>query len=147
MCSQDWKAEISLQSQEEPGLPSNRNDSGTGNSRILSCDASHRLYSADGLLHVILGRSGFRELVPKNADTMTTVTTMSNKRPLSLTQDSCVSCRHSSNCGRLILKFARREKALRPSTVDDKYVLLLLSEMHLSLVTDLFLLLATKSSD
>lgn len=31
---------------------------------------------------------GFLELVPKNADTMTTVTTMSNKRPLSLTQDS-----------------------------------------------------------
>ena len=80
--------EISLQSQEQPGLPSSRNDSGTGNSRILSCDGSHWLDSADGLLHVILGRSGFLELVPKNADTMTTVTTMSNKRPLSLTQDT-----------------------------------------------------------
>lgn len=138
--------EISLQSQEQPGLPSSRNDSGTGNSRILSCDASHRLYSAGGLLHVILGRSGFRELVPKNADTMTTVTTMSNKRPSSLTQDSCVSCRHSSNCGRLILKFARKEKALRPPQ-------LMLSMCYcyyqrcLSLVTDLFLLLATKSPD
>ena len=80
--------EISLQSQEQPGLPSSRNDSGTRNSRILSCDRSHWLYSADGLLHIILGRLGFLELVPKNTDTMTTLTTRSNKRPLSLTQDS-----------------------------------------------------------
>ena len=49
----------------QPGLPSTQNDSGTRNSRILSWDRSHWLYRADGLLHVILGRLGFLELVPK----------------------------------------------------------------------------------
>lgn len=61
--------------------------------------------------------------------TISTVTTTSNKSPLSQTRESHVSWQHPPNCGRQTSQLASRVKKLSLFLVLYKYVLLLPSDM------------------